>query len=119
VNRRKILVCLLAYTVINAVVIILAVNAIQAGQLEDRRAESLAACKSANPQRAATYRNALRDAKTREAAAPSFEGKAQHRVAAMAERGYEDAAALVAVIAKEGVAKNPGSPQVNCEERYE
>jgi hypothetical protein len=116
VSRKRIFAYLLAYTVLNAVVIILAVNALQAGGEAERTEQLRAACDAANPQRAATYRNALRDAKTREAAAPSFEGKAQHQVAAMAQRGYEDAEALVAAV--EDVAKRPGSPQVNCEERY-
>lgn len=82
------------------------------GQVDNLRA----GCERGNTQRLALYRNTLRDARTRAAAAPQFPGVAGRRIDRYANQGFIDARALIDTYAS--VAIEPGSVEQDCSAAY-
>lgn len=75
-----------------------------------------AACERGNSLREAAYNNAVRDARSRQAAADQFTGHARRVIERQAEAGWKDAQALVTASAD--VAAEPGSVVQDCEVAY-
>lgn len=108
-----------------SLVALVAISAVISGMLaaaaaeraDDARTQDLrAGCERANVQRLAGYRNTLRDARARRAAAPQFTGHARRVIARQARQGFADADAVVAAFAS--VAVRPGSVVSDCEKAF-